>query len=174
MDILSLFVIRTALPFGYLIAAIALLGFAVLGLAQIWRGMRARPLQRGRVLAGVILVAAVTLIVAANEAYSAALDFNPLTTTEDLKGEWRDGRAVLLLLPDGRFSCAGGGECDLLGSNGTWLKRNDHELEFRQHPDAAMFRRVVQYRGHLRLTELIDDPDSWDGRLTFELTAPSA
>ena len=167
------FVIRTALPFGYLLVYVTLLGVAVVGLVQIWRGIRSRPLQRGRALAGVVLVAAVTLVVAANQAYSAALDLNPRTTTKDLVGEWRDGRAVLVLLPDGRFTCGGGGECDLLGSAGTWLKRDDYELEFREQPDAAMFRRVVRYQGRYRLTELADDPDLWDGRLTFELNAPS-
>jgi hypothetical protein len=86
MDIMSFFVIRTAVPFGYLVIYLGLLGVAVFGLVQVWRGVRARPLRRGRALAGVALLAGVTLIIAANSAYDAALDLNPRVTTADLIG----------------------------------------------------------------------------------------
>jgi hypothetical protein len=105
--------------------------------------------------------------------HDASLELNPAFTESTVTGKWRDGRAVLSLLPNGRFTCVGGGDCELLGRSGTWLIRDERELEFRERPDAAMFRNVVRYHGRYRLTQLDDDPDSWDGNLTFELDKPA-
>jgi len=175
MNGLHFFVIRTALPLGYLAAALLLLCAAVFGLVQIWRGLRARPLNRVRALTGIGLLFIVGLVTAANLAYEDSIELNPVVTAADLEGTWKDGPAVLDLSPDGTYSCSGGGSCTRLGATGRWAHDGDFLLRFTRASDGrALIQRVVQAEKDLRLTNEADDPDMWDGVLTFRHQAPAS
>lgn len=172
---MSPFVIRTAVPFGYLIAYGALLGLGVLGLVWLVGGVRRR--RAGRALFGALAAGVAGYVLWVNEAEGRALDLNPsLGAPEQLVGAWRgDADAVLTLAADGAYRCAGAGECRALGRVGTWARAGDFDVALR--PAAAggagasgrvARYRVVAYRGRLRLAHPIDDdPDSWDGALLF-------
>ena len=128
------------------------------------------PLRKSSYVACALATAAVAC---GQGRLDSSIDLAPAFTEDALVGEWRYGDAILTLAADGRYTCVGGGECELLGVNGRWLRRGEYELEFRDRPDAAVWRSVVKYRKRYRLTEPEVNVDTWNGDLTFELTSPA-
>jgi hypothetical protein len=175
MDILSYLAIRTAAPFGYLVIVAALVGAGVVGLVALWQGLRARPRRLGQALAGGALFAAVALLIGMNLIYDATLEMNPMVTVPDLAGAWRNGSVTLDLRADGTYQCTGGAACAGFGPTGRWTRDGDFLLLFTPAGDGErLVQRVVRYAGQLRLTEEVEDPDTWSGALTFRHPAPAS
>src|SRR5580765_303927 len=101
MNLLNRFVFRTALPLGYVALVLFLLCAAGFGLVQVWRGLKAQPLNGIRALTGIALLFAVGLLTVANWSRNDSIEFNPIVTVADLEGAWNDGRAVLDLKSNG-------------------------------------------------------------------------
>jgi hypothetical protein len=179
MDFLRFFVVRTAFPFGYLLfVGIPLLGATALGIALLVRDVRARPRSgRMRLSWGLVILAGVAVYVGFNEAYERALDLNPVVSGPELAGAWRDGPSTLELRPDGTYRCGTGRDaCEALGVVGRWVYDGSFALSFTPEGNARrrVFWRVVRYAGTLRLTSAFQDPDEWDGVLTFARGAPAS
>ncbi len=175
MNVLNFFVIRTALPFGYLAIGLFLLCVAIIGLVQVWRGLRTRPLNRARALTGIALLTLAGLVTAANLVSENSVELNPIVTVADLEGVWNDGPAALELSSDGTYSCSGGGSCAQLGASGRWAHDGDFLLQFTRATDGrVLIQRVVRAEKELRLTDEAKDPDMWDGVLTFRHRAPAS
>jgi hypothetical protein len=167
---MSPLVFDTAVPFGYLLfyGALAITGVGAVVLFGV--GLR----RRRYVLAGTALLflAAVAATIWSNVAADRDLDLNPFVRTDSaLVGVWRDGASTLDLRADHTFLCTGAACQDLLGS-GTWARAGDFNMTFRAMTTEERRRRFVRYRDRLRLTTVIDDPDSWDGSLTFGIATP--
>jgi hypothetical protein len=163
MDFLGYFAFRTAFPFGYLIfAAGGLVAFSV-GLYLV---VTARPADRSRVIGGGGMVAMVLFFVAANLLYGAAIELNPTFTRADMIGTWREDESQLSLHGDGTYRCQGDSQCNLMGSEGRW-RLEGGSLTFERADGSLASQRVVRYFDALRFANPIEDPDSWDGRLTF-------
>ena len=171
MNILDFFVIRTALPFGYLAAFCGLLALAVVGAVLAFGGVRRR--KRWRLGAGLALLAAVGLVVAA-DIRAGRIDWNPLVREEQaLHGEWRMDRSVLTLQADGQYRCMGQA-CVELGAWGHWRRAGDFELVFEGGSNRRATRRLARDGQRLYLvagTSEWDDPDTWRPRFTFVLEA---
>jgi len=168
MKVLEFFVIRAAIPFACLGVALVLLGAAIFGLVQVWRGLRARPLNRIRLLAGVALLFVVGLATTANLIWENSVEFNPFITAADLEGVWNDGSAALNLNSDGSYTCSGAGSCSKVGAVGRWTRDGDFLLRFTRASDGqVLIQRVVSTERGLRLTNEVGDLDMWDGVLTF-------
>ena len=169
-------VVRTAFPFGYLLAFGALLGLGVLGLALLAAGARRR--RPGWALVGALATAFAGYVFWVNVSEGDALDLSPpITAPGQLAGRWAGtGGAALELTADGAYRCAGGGECEALGRAGTWARQADNNVAFRPVTAGPAIRyRVVRYHGRLRLAHPFEeDPDLWDGELPFERVAPAA
>lgn len=166
---LDLLTWRTAIPFGHLLLALALLVAIFGGLVLTASGLRAR--RRGRAACGAALTALSGIAGWVNIVADETLDVNPLLTRSAIVGEWRDGEASLLLIDDGGYRCVGGGACSSIAPAGRWERLGDFELALKpvattSTAASAQIRRIVSYQGQLRMTEM-PDMDAWDGRLTF-------
>lgn len=168
MDFLGYFIFRTGMPFGYIAFAVSQLVIVGLGLKLLWQGLRARPVNLLRSAGGGAMLAMVVFVVGANIVFEESLDLSPFFTAEDIPGDWRDGKSRLLLRANGSYSCDGGNSCDTTGASGYWRSNGSFDLLFTSENGRSRQMRVVRYRGHLRLTEGVDDPDLWAGRLLFE------
>ena len=163
--IVDWFIFRTAVPFGYLAfwGGLVVLSGASVGI--VIRSLR--PFRKRRMVAGSMLFAALALLGAVNVFAEQKLDFNPLIRERgDLVGVWKDGTATLDLRADGTFLCQGDGECSGVGPTGAWTW-HDFEVKFRSIAGRTVVRRILRYGQELRLASLPDDPDVWDGRLSF-------
>jgi hypothetical protein len=162
-------------PLQYLVVV----GLPLLGLALFVRDVRSRPRPGAmRLSRGLVILAAVVLYVGLNEAYGPALELNPVVGAQDLVGLWQDGAATLDLRADGSYRCTSTRvECDTFGPSGRGAHSGDGELTFTQGSGddrRTLLRRVVRYAGALRLTDPFDDPDGWDGALSFAHRAPAS
>lgn len=168
------FVIRTAVPFGYLLAYGFLLGLVVVGIGLFATGIRRRTAKLAAV--GALALGCAGYVVAVNIAEDDALDMNPsYGSGAALAGRWvGNDRTTLVLAPNGTYRCTGKGECLTLTSAGAWQAiSGSHEVEFRSSSSSSssLVYSIVSYRGHLRLAHLIEDPDIWDGEMPFEYVA---
>ena len=164
---MEFFVIRTALPFGYLAGVLGLLALVAIGALLTFGGIKRQ--ERWQLGAGLALLAVVGLVVWAN-IRAGAIDWNPLVREEQmLHGAWRDGRSVLTLEPDGQFRCTGRA-CTELGARGRWRRAGDFELVFEGGAGGWVTRRLARDGQYLYLvagTSDFDDPDMWRPRFTF-------
>jgi len=139
------------------------------GVVFVVSGLRARPQANGKVVFGSGLIILVAVVIWVNIREQKALDLNPRISTSSLAGRWQDGRAELTLEPSGSYTCVGGGECARLGPEGSWSLSINGNIQFiSKHLSGGVTQRVVLYRGKWRLTEEIQDPDTWNGHLSFE------
>ena len=167
-------VFRTAIPFGYLFFFGALLGVMVLGIGLAVTGWRKTPMVGLRIAVGLGLFVFGAVVLWINVSAEDSLDLNPSVTSASLTGEWMDKEAGMALLADGRYECKGERDCVSLGNHGTWSLKDDFDLEFVSTDKRKVQRRVVRYRGKLRLSTQLGDPDAWDGKKTFEHYEPPA
>jgi hypothetical protein len=172
---MSPFVIRTAVPFGYAIAYVLLLGLLGLGIALLGTGIRRR--RRIRAGVGALILALVIYVVAINVTAEGELNLNPQIDSAELAGKWAGSHDVALMLAvDGTYRCAGRGECALLTTMGSWQRRpGSDEVELRPLSSGSevLVYSIVTYRGRLRLAHHIEDADAWDGEMPFELVSPA-
>jgi hypothetical protein len=105
------FVIRTAIPFGYLLAYGFLVGLVVVGIGLFATGIRRRTAKLAVV--GALALGCAGYVVAVNIAEDDALDMNPsYGGGAALAGRWvGNDRTTLVLAPNGTYRCTGKGEC---------------------------------------------------------------
>jgi hypothetical protein len=162
-------VLRTAAPFGYAFFIAGLLFAATVGIVFVFRGLRKS--QHFLAAGGLVLVLGVAAIVWANIDAERDVDLNPsIVGDEALVGVWTHGDTTLRLSSDHAYQCSGR-NCEALGALGMWSRLGDFEILFRPADDRVQRRRVVSAGRRLRLTEMPEDPDMWNGRLTFGMTA---
>jgi len=175
MHALPQLVYRTALPFQYLLY----IGLPLLGAVLFVREVRAhaRPAAM-RLSRGLAIGAAVALCIGLNEAYGPVLDLAPVVGVRDLVGLWREGSTTLELRADGTYRCSPSGKvCEAFGPIGHWTPDGGVEVSFTQESGSeriTVLRRVVRYAGALHLTAPFDDPDGWDGAMSFAHSAPAS
>jgi hypothetical protein len=175
MSTINPLIIRTALPFGYLIAYALLLGLGVLGVGLLATGVKRRAGVRAA--GGAFVLAFTVYVVVVNIREEGALDMNPqIGNGSLLVGKWRNASgATLTLAADGTYRCVGAGECNVLMPSGAWRvtqESDDIEMRPSSAATAPTIYSIVSYRGHLRLAHQIHDPDTWDEEMPFEYVAP--
>jgi len=156
--------IRTAIPFGYLIIALFLFAIVVIGiLVFFFAGRFGFPRARW---GGLVAVGLVVALVFADVAFSAKLELNPwIQSNASVIGTWSDGSQALTLTSDGSFKH----ETESGFTEGTW-EREDWNLELHSGGNAITYMRFIQYGDELRLlTSPLGDPDTWDGDLGLRL-----
>jgi hypothetical protein len=180
MDVLRFFIFRTAFPFGYLLfVGLPLLGAIGLGVTLLMRDVRKLPRSGAMQLSwGLVILAGVALYLGLTEVYARALDLNPVVNERDLVGLWRDGAATLELQADGTYRCGKSREaCGAFSQMGRWVHDGSFQLSFTPaggSERSTLVRRIVRYAGTLRLTSAFEDPDEWDGALSFAHSAPAS
>ena len=129
-------------------------------------------MQRGRVIAGLTIVAAGLLT-----ACELGRDWNPYVRDHrELAGNRRDGPAVLQLTADGRYTCRGGPACEALGASGAWEREADFYVRFTPAAGPSVAWRLTRGAGRLRFAagDTVSDPDMWSPDLTFEQISPAS
>jgi hypothetical protein len=164
-------VFRTGLPFGYALFAIVLVGLALVGVVLIAHGLWRRKVWRTAI--GAVLIALVGAIVSANLAADRDVDLNPMIRNDSfIVGAWYQDADTLDVRADHSYTCHGR-TCQDLARAGTWARVGDFDIVFRSIGGEEVSRRVVHYRNQYRLTVMPDDPDEWDGDLSFGIGAPA-
>src|SRR5712672_1810846 len=147
---MSPFAFRTAIPFGYLFFYGGLLIVAIIGCGLIVVALKRHKATLAG--AGALLTTGVALVVWANIDAESALDMNPLVQMDSsIVGAWHDGAATLELRRDHSYVCAGNA-CGPLAVSGTWERAATFDLIFRPTAGSPQVRRLMRYRGQLRLT----------------------
>jgi len=165
-------VFRTGVPFGYALFVIVLLSMTLGGIGLVAYGLWRRKLLRFGIGAG--LLALVAAIASANLAADRDLDLNPMIRSDStIVGLWLQGADTLNIRADHSFTCRGRA-CRDLALAGTWARAQDFDILFRAASGGEVRRRVVRYRNQLRLTVFPDDPDEWDGHLSFGIGVPAS
>ena len=164
---MNFFVFRSGIPFASLAFYGGLLAAIVVGGTMgIWRWNAG---SRRAIWKPACLVLGALAVLAFNVYADESLELNPRLADTDVIGEWTDGGAVLTLERNGAFTCRGGAACSSLGASGRWARRGDVELAFQRADGHTIIRRVIQWGHDYHLTEMPDDPDLWDGELTFQI-----
>lgn len=161
-------VVRTGMPFGYLVAFLGIIALLAGGLAVTVVALRGRPARLGLAVAGVLSTAFAILVLVVNVRAEDDLDLAPLITAEgSLFGAWQGGAARLVLNPDGTYDCSGRTKCGPLRTGGRWSRSGDFDIRFNSGQSSVTYH-VVRYKGAFRLIEMDGDPDLWDGSFRFE------
>jgi len=170
---MSPFVVITAIPFGYLVFYLGLLALFLGGVAGLVVALWHQPRRPWVALTGALGAVFALAVFGINVEADAALDLNPSIPSDSaLLGTWRSRHATLTLSPDGSYHCSAQAACGRLGVTGRWQRSEEFDVRLVGAQDSVLYR-VVRYRGILRLTEEMEDPDMWDGRFLFEHVALS-
>lgn len=148
---------RTALPFGYLVIALALIAILVAGTALLIAGLRRRQ-SRTKWFGGA-LIAAVILAGLAEFAFDTSLEWNPVIASDtEITGVWQDDDERLTLRPDHTYLY----EDETHSSSGIW-KRQDWNL-FLEGKITTVTMRFIQLGADYRLLPRPPvESDLWDG-----------
>lgn len=171
---MNVLVLRTAVPFGYLIAGVAFLALVVVGGGLVVAGLRAWPRRWGIAAAGATLLGSLALVAWAN-LDAEAVEWNPrIADPTTLVGAWRDDRAVLELYADGRYTCQGRA-CAEVGAAGIWSRTGDFYVSFTPVGRTTIEWRVTERDGRYQFVggDTHGDPDMWQPRPTFQQDPPA-
>lgn len=176
-DLFSILLIRTAIPFGYLIYAVMWLVVSLWAIVTI-----VRLCWTGRFGSIKLYVASALLFLSAATIYSNMmfdkyLDLNPGFADADIIGTWRDGNSEFTLLETGRTIIDLTDEhryrLDVENGEGTWQKIYDFNIKIsdaQEKPGSKTgLLRVIRFNEKYRIIiDDFDDPDMWDGDLGFK------
>lgn len=167
---------QTALPFGYLLQGVVLLGVTIGGFALLGRSLLRRERQSAALGAGLLLVVGTCVGIAAS--LESVDQWNPRPDRDALLGRWEDAGMHLELLPDSTFRLDASDrfvrQTGFSAPAGTWTL-DDFNLDLRaSEGNSIVDLRVVVSSGVYRIIVQPDEPDVWDGRLGFARTPPSA
>jgi hypothetical protein len=158
----------TALPFGYLIQFVVLVGGAVIVGALLLRGLRGGDRRALRVGAGITVGLLAVLMLSALQ--PSIDEMNPYPIADGaLLGRWVDGSRSLELRADSTYVLRSGTR--LIASGRFHLF--DWNLRFAGASGAEEAWRVVIAGGEYRITPDLEDFDVWDGNLGFRRAPPA-
>lgn len=151
--------IRTAIPFGYSIFVIVMIGGFVLGLALLISGLFQR--FRSLIRIGAALSCGVALVFICDAVVDTAIEWNPEIADDfELVGTWADRDTSITLLPDRTFVYRQPeGEVQ-----GAW-KRDDWNLRLTSAGDSREMRFIRVAGSYRVITNPPTDFDMWDGDL---------
>jgi hypothetical protein len=158
------------IPYAHVFLFAVLAACSLAGLAMVFHGRR--PGRRKWMVAGGLVVGFCVYVVLINlEAHRKVIWRPTVAGTAPLVGRWSGDGSALTLSADGQYHCDGQGLCHVLMSDGRWT-RDRESTYITLWPPAESPRRynILSYRGHLRLTDFVVDPDEWDGRFVFSRT----
>ncbi len=176
-EFISIIQFHTAIPFGYLLFSLLLLGVVVWALKNIVSNLWTKKLRGPKLYIAVILLIAAIGYTYASIRYSENINMNPFFNESALVGEWNYGNSELVLKPDGtaKISLSDSLLERLNIDNGEGYWRKDGDFNLVLGSDAVNFvskngkLRVIQYAEKYRLIiEDYEDPDMWDGSLGFK------
>ncbi|HEY8101206.1 MAG TPA: hypothetical protein VIF82_10675 [Burkholderiaceae bacterium] len=172
---MEIFVFRTAIPFGYLIASAGFVALSILSVVLFFRGVLGKPRRTTLIVLSGVLMFFLVMVGVAN-LNEESIDWNPLVrNTSELTGTWQDGSSNLVLLSDGQYRCSGNA-CDGIDVKGNWQRSGDFYILFRPINASQVEWRLAMHAGRLSLASGVTkgDPDMWLPKLTFQRVLPNS
>lgn len=162
-------VLRTGVPFGYLMLAIVFCIALIVSCVSLRRSLKAKPVNKRNALLSSLPIAFIALVVLAN-LNADPVEWNPAIRGDaPLLGTWEDGASLLALHQSGQYTCAGTA-CAALKAAGKWQRFGDFEIDFAPMDAAPTRWRITAHQGRYEFVAgAAGDPDNWQADVTFSL-----